>query len=271
MLSISTIPEALAELEKQTGRTWTDSELFDVATKHGIELHAAAPIAAQVIVQEFVIGKGLQNKFNGMPIRNGGLAVLFPWQVGQVWVSGETLTRHPSNFDEVEGEYRFFLDYVRVTREQVRIKSDTLKKILTIWKNAQAGRWIKDDSAPRGMRYQIGPDWMFPQPLEAPVETPVAPPEVVKRGITKQRVIAAFEGLHFNAAQWSKALADVPKWLESSRVMKGNKRTSALWNPVQIAIALYDKDISIKKLDAVFVGLSDWIDEWQAARDYCRD
>ncbi len=265
MLAISTIPEALAELEKQTGRTWTDSELFDVATMHGIRLHAAAPITAEVIVQEFVVGKGLQNKFNGMPIRNGGLAVLFPWQVGQVWISGETLTRHPSNFDEVEDEYRFFTDPVRVTREQVRIKSDTLKKILMIWKNSQAGRWIKDDSAPGGMCYQIGPAWMFPQ---SSVEAPGAPSEVVK-GITKQRVIEAFEGLHFNAAQWSKALADVPKWLESSRVMKGNKTNSALWNPALIAAALYDKKISIKKLDAVFVGLSDWIDEWQAAREFC--
>ncbi len=86
-------------------------------------------------------------------------------------------------------------------------------------------------------------------------------------GITKQQVIGAFEGLHFSTdAQWSKALADVPKWLEPCRVLKGkpgNKRDSALWNPVLIAIALLDKGIPIKKLDMVFVKLKDWADEWR--------
>ena len=86
------------------------------------------------------------------------------------------------------------------------------------------------------------------------------------RGLTKQQVIAAFEGLHFvTDAQWSKALADIPKWLEPCRVMKGkrgSKNDSALWDPIQIAAALLDKGISINKLDSVFKRLSDWADEW---------
>ena len=44
------------------------------------------------------------------------------------------------------------------------------------------------------------------------------------RGITKKRVIAAFEGVHFDSdAKWSKALADVPQWLKTCRVVPGSK------------------------------------------------
>lgn len=82
------------------------------------------------------------------------------------------------------------------------------------------------------------------------------------RGITKGVVINAFEGLHFNRDQWAKYLASPPKWLEECRVARGNKKTSATWNPVLIAVALYDKKISINKLDAVFVTLPNWADEW---------
>lgn len=162
MLTISTIPEALAELEKHTGRVWIDSELFDVATTRGIELHAAPPITAQTTIQEFVIGEGLKEKFRSRP-GHAVLAVLFPWQVQQLWISGETATIHPNETKmETEGEYHFFTEPVRVSREQVRIKAHSLGKILDAWSKAQAGRWIVDTAQPGGMRCQNGPNWMFP-------------------------------------------------------------------------------------------------------------
>lgn len=133
MLTISTIPEALAELENQTGRAWTESELFDLATKYGVELHAAAPVTAVVTVQKFVDGVGMVEKFRSPP-GHAALAVLFPPQVGQLWVCGETTATHTANHDEIEGENRWFTEPVRVTREQVRIKAATLKRILTIWR-----------------------------------------------------------------------------------------------------------------------------------------
>lgn len=160
MLTISTIPEALAELEKHTGRAWTDSELFDVATSRGVELHAAPPITAQTTIQKFVIGEGLKEKFRSSP-GHASLAVLFPWQVQQLWISGETATSHP-NECKVEGEYHLFTEPVRVTREQVRIKAHSMRKILDAWNNAQAGVWIADTTQPGGMRPQHGPSWMFP-------------------------------------------------------------------------------------------------------------
>lgn len=106
--------------------------------------------------------------------------------------------------------------------------------------------------------------------LELPKPVDVEPYAV--RGITKRKVILAFEGLHFDTDEkWSKALASPPDWLKDCRVEKGNKKTSATWNPALIAAALFDKKIQIKKLDTVFVGLNDWADEWREASVSFRD
>lgn len=170
MLSISTIPEALTALEKLTGRAWTDSEIFDVVTQRGISLHAAPPIDAVVTIQKMVDGEGLVEKCR---VRShSALAVLFPWQVGQLWISGKTETSHPSNHDEVEGEFRHFIEPVGVIREQVRIKLASLKKIADAWVTAQGGRWISDTKQPNGMKWQRGPDWMFPTVGMSPGEVP---------------------------------------------------------------------------------------------------
>ena len=178
MLTISTIPEALAELEKSTRRAWTESELFDLAVKCDIELHAAPPITARTTIQKFVIGEGLVEKFRSGP-GHALLAVLFPWQVAQLWVSGETKTSHPSKHDEMEGEYQLFTEPVRIIREQVRIKAATLQKMFAVWSQAQAGRWIEDTTKPGDMRYQNCPEWMFPAEEFVPVQTAATTEPVV--------------------------------------------------------------------------------------------
>ena len=91
------------------------------------------------------------------------------------------------------------------------------------------------------------------------------------RGITKQQVMNAFEDLHFDRDHWGKNLSTPPNWLIPCRVALGNKKTSALWNPVLIAAALVDKRIAMKKLDAVFVGLRDWAAEWSEISATFRD
>ena len=101
----------------------------------------------------------------------------------------------------------------------------------------------------------------------------------VVRGLTKQPVINAFDGLYFNRAQWSRALANVPDWLIDCRVAKGNKKASSTWNPVLIGLVLIGKSLSAKKssginsisqktitvnqLDIVFNKLKDWKEEWE--------
>jgi len=102
------------------------------------------------------------------------------------------------------------------------------------------------------------------------VTTTVSQRGKLLRGITKNEVISAFGGLHFDDEQWRKYLASPPKWLEECRVAKGNKKTSATWNPVLIAADLYDKKIPIKKLDALFDMLSDWAEEWREVSESFR-
>lgn len=170
MLTISTIPEALAELGKQTGRTWTDAELFDVASANEISLHAAPPITAETTIQEFVTGEGLRERYRMRPGR-AALAVLFPWQVGQLWISGETETTHPSDHDSgMEGQYHWFTEPVRVTREQVRIKAETLQKILTIWRDAQTGK---------ARPHRIRPAWIAP---------PITPQDMGEKKTTPEAI-----------------------------------------------------------------------------------
>ena len=82
------------------------------------------------------------------------------------------------------------------------------------------------------------------------------------RGVPKQQVMDAFDGLLFTRARWSKNLASPPNWLLDCRVQPGNKKTPAVWNPALIAVCLHDKGIALRKLDAVFVGLRDWAEEW---------
>ena len=95
-------------------------------------------------------------------------------------------------------------------------------------------------------------------------------PVRVRVGITKQYVINAFESVYWSRDQWGKYLATTPKWLQPCRMTKGNKTTSATWNPTSIGLALLDKKIKLKQLDLVFMGLKDWKDEWQEKTDLMR-
>ena len=104
--------------------------------------------------------------------------------------------------------------------------------------------------------------------FSALTDTPDKAVPVVERSITKQQAINTFEGIYLDRNGWNNALSDVPKWIEPCRVSrgrKGDKSTSATWNPVLIAVALFDKSVTTKKLNAVFVRLPDWADEWREA------
>ena len=109
----------------------------------------------------------------------------------------------------------------------------------------------------------------FGTPKNAAPPVSVVTPAV--RGVTKQQVMNAFEGMAFDREHWSKNLASPQKWLKDCRVALGNKNISALWNPALIAAALHDKNVSLKRLDAVFVGLKDWADEWGEVSAIFRD
>ena len=83
------------------------------------------------------------------------------------------------------------------------------------------------------------------------------------RGATKHEVATAFDGLLFDHAHWLRNLASPPKWLVACRVCLGSKTASALWNPAVIALALLDRGVDLKKLDAAFTHLKEWRGEWR--------
>lgn len=149
-------------------------------------------------------------------------------------------------------------------------KKDAIEREIGKWEsmhhqNDPAKAKIQDDKLAelRDKLEEIEQRFKLPPP-----DAPAALVEAI-RGITKQQVINAFEGIHFDREQWNKALGkNIPDWLKTCRAMPGkigDNKTSATWNPVLIAAALYGdsgKSIPRKKLDAVFIRLKDWADEW---------
>jgi hypothetical protein len=93
------------------------------------------------------------------------------------------------------------------------------------------------------------------------------------RGITVSDVAAAFQNIKWDYVKWKKNLSNPAEWILPCRVAKGRRggKNSSLWNPAQIAIALLDHDIKISKLDAVFINLNDWANEWKESSDRFRN
>lgn len=172
MLTISTIPEALAELDKQTGRTWTESELFDVATTHGIELHAAVPSTARVRVRAFA-GDG--ELIEDTEVQAGEfflLAQLISSQVPPLLIRGESLVSavescapfHMTLADVYNpgrnvSETCNFTEPLRITRDDVRIKSESLEKILALLgtEHTESSAAVKVEAVPN--KSPNGDDW----------------------------------------------------------------------------------------------------------------
>lgn len=91
------------------------------------------------------------------------------------------------------------------------------------------------------------------------------------RGINKRKVAATFQGIKWDYAHWLTNLATPSNKMWNCCVSKGSKSSSALWNPVSIGLYLLDEEIPIKKLDSIFLGLKDWIDEWNEKTELERD
>lgn len=119
--------------------------------------------------------------------------------------------------------------------------------------------WLKDE-IPRL-------DFIFSKPGEISA----AKVGTVKSGLDKRKVMAAFQGIKWDYDHWGKNLATPSDKLKACRVSPGNKKTSALWNPADIALYLLDEGEKLNTLDAVFVSLNDWADEWKKNTELERD
>lgn len=255
MLSISTVPEALHELSEGTGRAWTESELFDIASNRGIHLHAAFPYDASKNAMNFALQDGRLDE-SSTTTPTSILVILFPFQTAQLWINGATESSHP-DVGTPKGIATILKEPVRVTRADVRLKSKTILQILQAWNDAQRGVIHKATL----------PEWMRPAITSEQAKTTKPP-----RGILKSQALTAFESV-VGTCNLKKLLADKPKWILGACLDRGKKGTrEGIWNPVILAIALMDRKYAQKpKLTNAFHThnfLSHWRDEWIEKSNY---
>jgi hypothetical protein len=135
MLSSFSLAEALDWLGRETTRKWTESEFFDLCIGRGIALHAAPPLDAKVSVVELD------------PAAPGGAraamrlgwrkAVLYPFNVGQLWQIGETEPTpvwEPMHAADT-GRWAVFDPPVRVRREHLTIRREALLAVFEAWRS----------------------------------------------------------------------------------------------------------------------------------------
>ena len=133
MLNFSTLSEALAELKSQTGKEWSDSELFDCAVTNGLDLHAAPPVNVRITASEWVLGRGRVSATRD----RWHLAVLDPARVGQLWLAGETSTVQAFIPNKPEELWCEFSEPVRVTRAEVRLQDRTILRMIELYLHAR--------------------------------------------------------------------------------------------------------------------------------------
>jgi hypothetical protein len=93
-----------------------------------------------------------------------------------------------------------------------------------------------------------------------------------QKPLTKHKVANAFQGLHYSYEQWIKYCGSPPKWLSQAIKVRGNKGAPTTWDPTDIGLLLTDKDIPIKKIDAVFhADLKDWLKLWEEKTEPLRN
>lgn len=205
MLTSFKLAEALAWLTQHSGHTWTESELFSMCTRRGIPLHAAPPLEARCAVLEMAPGApGGMREAMHLGWRK---AILHPIHVGQLWQVGETEPApvwEPMH-DADAGRWAVFDPPVRVTREHLAIKRDTLRKVLGAWRNPSPveTRWRAEDA---------GVDEGRPAQHVAPAVVDLA------SLATPAELLDAFQ--HWLKAEWFDNLSD-RAWLRNARRHKG--------------------------------------------------
>lgn len=203
MLSSCKLPEALAWLQEQTGEPWTDSRLFDVCTQCGIELHAAPPLEARCAVLEMAPGAP-----GGMRVAmhlGWRKAILHPIHVGQLWQVGETEPApvwEPMH-DADAGRWAVFDPPVRVNREHLTIKAETLGRIVKAWRGLS--RYERTKPAAEAAK-SVAPAAVDLASLATPAELLDAFPQWLK-------------------AEWFDNLSD-RAWLRNARRHKGKSGRS---------------------------------------------
>lgn len=209
------LAEALDWLQQQTGRPWSDSELFDICCRRTIPLHAAPPLEAKAIVLETVPGNACSVAFN----LGWRQAILWPIRIGQLWHAGEAEPIPAwTQEDRGDGVHRWavFDPAVRVRREHLSIKRETLERVLHAWRNPSPVErlWRARDASPEAD---------LPEPATE-FEQLATPAAVDLASLaTPAELLDAFP--QWLKAEWFDNLSD-RKWLRTARRHKGKSGRS---------------------------------------------
>lgn len=130
-LTYSTLAESVSWLCDVTGKPWTENELLDCAACNGLTLGAVPPIDAKVNVCELDLRPGDSDPFRVKHTVAWRMGLLYPFQVGQIMLTGETETAHaaPGMENRDPPLYFFFSEPVRVTRENVRVPRSVIQEL----------------------------------------------------------------------------------------------------------------------------------------------
>ncbi len=136
MLKQFKLQEALDWLSSKTGRTWSDSELFQSCVDHHVSLRVVPPLDAGVAVIRLFPSDG--PLINDVVRRMGWHpGVLYPFNVGQLWQIGEA-EPHPVLRQPLEdGRMAVFDPPFRARRDHLAIEIDSLKRVLEAWTTAE--------------------------------------------------------------------------------------------------------------------------------------
>jgi hypothetical protein len=95
-----------------------------------------------------------------------------------------------------------------------------------------------------------------------------APPDSRLAGLPKKSILASDWPLigDFDQVSLSRALSDVPDWLQDARLTKGARgKQSSTWNPALIGACLVAQEHAIPKAIARFIKsiFPEWLDDWE--------
>lgn len=111
--------------------------------------------------------------------------------------------------------------------------------------------------------------WVQPQLVQQSIPSSAIKIKVkYPEPITKRNIARAFSDVYFSYDKWVKYLASPPKWLEPCRMAKGTKSIPSTWNPVEIALELSNKHISLRSLNLAIKKLPEWAEEWEEKSEF---
>jgi len=244
------LDEAASYISKELGTSWTVSDLIGYAYRNEISICARISTGTKLV--RVVPIKGEENNIIA---EAGSLTFISAKSCRALLLTGQ------AEFTEI------------TYPSSVNLAGKLTETMVTVWKLAEGEiaptfGIVDCKVSSDGVLQLISKQTAIKDlPFNKSNETPI-------KGMCKLDIAKAFDGIKWSYDEWRNNLANIPKWLEPSLVSRGSKKShvSHSWNPVIIALSLMDppRNISIKRLDVVFLGLKKWNEEWQEKTELFR-